>query len=169
MSEQWLSVTEALSAIKDHVGSGIGRSEHILESARKSGEVRHRNDVLVLAADDGIIQTVHGINADGRSVVHHIHPIRPADYDEFSEDDLLDWLSRQQFPDQKPDSKPAARRTPPEQARALKAMKAIYGKIPPQDEVSNPVLEQAVNKHLKQEGLEAVKKDAIQRAAGRRR
>jgi hypothetical protein len=61
-----------------------------------------------------------------------------------------------------------ARRTPPEQARALKAMKAIYGRIPPQDEVSNSVLEQAVNKHLKQKGLEAVKKDAIQRVAGRR-
>jgi hypothetical protein len=60
-------------------------------------------------------------------------------------------------------------RTSPEQERALKAILAIYGKIPPQGEVSNPVLEQAVNKHLKQEGLEAVKKDTIQRATGRRR
>jgi hypothetical protein len=60
------------------------------------------------------------------------------------------------------------RRTPPEQARALKAIKAIYDRIPPQDEVSNPVLEQAVNNYLKQEGLEAVKRDAILRAAGRR-
>jgi hypothetical protein len=48
-------------------------------------------------------------------------------------------------------------------------MNAIYDRIPPQNEVSNPVLEQAVNRYLKQEGLEAVKKDAIQRAAGRRR
>jgi hypothetical protein len=67
-----------------------------------------------------------------------------------------------------PPAKPR-RRTSPEQARALKAIKAIYGRIPPQDEVSNTVLDQAVNKHLKQEDLEAVKKDAIQRAAGRRR
>jgi hypothetical protein len=62
-----------------------------------------------------------------------------------------------------------ASRTPPEQARALKSIIAIYGRIPPQDEVSNPVLEQAVNKDLKLKNLEPVKKDAIQRAAGRRR
>jgi len=42
---------------------------------------------------------------------------------------------------------PKPRRTSPEAARALKAIKAIYGKIPLQDEVSNPRLEQAVNKH----------------------
>jgi hypothetical protein len=62
----------------------------------------------------------------------------------------------------------APHRTSPEQARALKAIKEIYGRIPPQDEVSNSVLDHAVNKHLKEKGLESVKKDALMRAAGRR-
>jgi hypothetical protein len=72
------------------------------------------------------------------------------------------------FGSMKSAKKPRRARTSPEQARALKAMKALYGGIPPQDEVSNSVLNQEVNKYLKQEGLEPVKKDAIQRVAGRR-
>ncbi len=63
---------------------------------------------------------------------------------------------------------PRARRAMPEQARALKAIMAIYDRIPSQDEVSNSVLEQAVSKHLKEKGLEPVKKDSTLRAAGRR-
>jgi hypothetical protein len=62
-----------------------------------------------------------------------------------------------------------ARRFGPETARALKAIKAIYDTIPPQDEVSTPVLDKTVNKYLKQQNLEPVKRDAIQRATGRRR
>ena len=45
-------------------------------------------------------------------------------------------------------------RTSPEQERGKMAMMEIYGKIPPQTEVANKVLDQAVNKHLKQKGLE---------------
>jgi len=156
MSERWLTTEEAAAAIRAHVGCSIGRSQAILADARASREVRfeYPDNRVRLWADDGIVDARPPILIGGTKSVN--------------EADLLDWLSRQPFPDQKP-AKPVARRTPPEQARALKAMKALYGRIPPQDEVSNPVLEQAVNKHLKQEGLREVKKDAIQRAAGRRR
>jgi hypothetical protein len=176
MSEQWITFEEAVDIVRAHLGASIGRSQAMTNAARASGEVRFQNlaDPVLLLADDGLVgmslrpgsMNCSGVTADGRSIIHRA---TSANMSQVSKDDLLDWLSRQQFPDQKPDSKPAVRRTPPEQARALKAMKAIYGRIPPQNEVSNPVLEHAVNKYLKQEGLKAVKKDAIQRAAGRRK
>jgi hypothetical protein len=60
------------------------------------------------------------------------------------------------------------KRTAVEQARALTAIMAVYGRIPPQTEIPNKVLEQAVNQHLKSQGGLPVKADALQRAAGRR-
>jgi hypothetical protein len=65
--------------------------------------------------------------------------------------------------------KRALTRTKAEQERAKTAMMEIYGKIPPQTEVSNKVLGKAVNENLEQKGLKAVKADALQRAAGRRK
>jgi hypothetical protein len=61
------------------------------------------------------------------------------------------------------------KRTPVEQARALTAITAVYGRIPSQTEIPNKVLDQAVNQYLKSKGLPPVKADAIQRAAGRRK
>jgi hypothetical protein len=66
--------------------------------------------------------------------------------------------------------KPTRNKASPEQERALKALHAIYGdRIPPQNEVSNKVLEKIVNDRLHADGLQKVKPDALQRAAGRRR
>jgi hypothetical protein len=65
---------------------------------------------------------------------------------------------------------PTPHRTSPEQARALKALRALYGeKIPPQEEVANKVLESRANGWLKENDLLPVKPDALQRAAGRRK
>jgi hypothetical protein len=63
----------------------------------------------------------------------------------------------------------ASTRTKVEQERAKMAIMAVYGRIPSQTEIPNKVLEQAVNQHLKSEGLPTVKADALQRAAGRRK
>jgi hypothetical protein len=115
MSERWLTFREAVEIVRVHLGVGIGRAEARTNAARASGEVRFQNpaDPVLLMADDGLVgmdmrpgaQDKAGVTADGKLIKHRI--ISTSAF-QISKDDLLDWLGRQQSPDQKPDSKPAA-------------------------------------------------------------
>lgn len=78
MSERWLAIEEAREAIKLRLETSAGRAEAVLETARKSGEVRTEEPIF--------------LNMDG---VVGMRPLTQVGERRFSEADLLDWLGRQ--------------------------------------------------------------------------
>jgi hypothetical protein len=101
MSERWLTIEEAREAIKLRLETSAGRAEAVLETARKSGEVRFSNpaDPVLLMADDGLVgmdmrpgaQNKGGVDRDGKPTFHRL---AARNSDCISKEDLLDWLDR---------------------------------------------------------------------------
>jgi hypothetical protein len=86
-AKPWLSFREAVEIVQARLDASIGRSEALVRAAQTSGEVRARvagindsrpGEAVLLLHDDGILG------------VGHATAIR------LSENDLLDWLDRQQ-------------------------------------------------------------------------
>lgn len=104
MTGQWLTIGQAVALVRQRLGGSEGHSQKILGDARASGEVRVRPadpDPVLLMADDGLIGTdfrpgprsIHGIDADGKLIVHDLAQ-QPRNGETISEDDLVDWLDR---------------------------------------------------------------------------
>ncbi|TYL87801.1 hypothetical protein [Bradyrhizobium cytisi] len=104
MTERWLTTGQAVALVRQRLGGSEGHSQKILRDARASGEVRARPadpDAVLLIADDGLIGTdfrpparsIHGIDADGKLIVHNLAQ-EPRNGETISEHDLIDWLDR---------------------------------------------------------------------------
>lgn len=127
MSEQWLTYQEALEIVRAHISCSIGRAEATLQAARKSHEVRFENpaDPILLLADDGIVGMRHSMQLTGHRSI--------------SNDDLLDWLSREHPPQENPATKPKKQhcsqdKTTPKQRAIAAAIKACFpGGLPADD------------------------------------
>jgi hypothetical protein len=110
MSDEWITFREAAGIVRAHLDLSRGRSEAVTRAARASGEVRIQNPLVL--NDDGLVgmgvrpgaMNKDGVTADGKHLVRTL----PVGEIQISKDDLLDWLSRQQHPEQKPASKPDA-------------------------------------------------------------
>ena len=69
MNEPWLSFQEAVAAIRRRLKTSIGRSEALLRAACSSGDIRSRDERVILS-DDGIVsmdQRPGAINKGGVS------------------------------------------------------------------------------------------------------
>jgi hypothetical protein len=92
MSERWLTIDEASAIVRSHLQSSAGRAEAVLETARKSLEVR--TDEPIFLNDDGVVG---------------LRPPIQIGFRRFSEVDLLDWLDRSYPPEAKPKARPGGR------------------------------------------------------------
>lgn len=80
MSERWLNTAEAEAAVLKHISGSVGRAQAVLRAATKSGEVRMQRPLVL--NDDGVV--------GARAIVIGEKLV--------NEDDLLDWLQRNQGP-----------------------------------------------------------------------
>ena len=96
-AERWLSFQQAVQVAIHHGGISIGRAEHLVRSAKASGEVRIKKyyDPVLLTAEDGIVGMdlrpgAMKVTADGKELLRGI--------DQLDGDDLRDWLRRHLSP-----------------------------------------------------------------------
>jgi hypothetical protein len=156
MSERWLTFEEARDAVKSGLATSVGGAEALVESARKSGEVRTEEPIFLNM--DGIVGT---------------RPLTQVGERRFSEDDLLDWLGRHHTEAAaSPEPKPRARN---KRSRVVSAIQELWPDGPPDQSVlSNSLLCKKVGDWLKADcqkqnvPVAIPSDDTIWRAAGRK-
>jgi hypothetical protein len=87
--ERWISFPQMVEIVRSRYSMSIGRAEKVVKDAIASGEVRRLQDPVLLVADDGVVDLRPG------PIVRRL----------YSEDDFLDWLSRQTSLQGKPATK----------------------------------------------------------------
>jgi hypothetical protein len=141
--EMWITFREAVPLVRDRIGASVGRAEALVREARKSGEVRPApgNPLNYLGGDDGLDME---ITARKQAIL---------EAQKFSQDDLLDWLTRHAAP-----AVPEDAGEPSEGAktrRALKALRALWGDAGPPEHMALKLICSEVRRYLKeQEGAE---------------
>lgn len=131
MSEEWLSLAEAVETVRSRFNTSVGRAQGVVKQARASGEVRENGARHQLPAGGFLLGDDDGI-ADFDQRPGDLKAIAQTDLDvlmagpRLSKSDFLYWLDRQV-----PQDKPVA--TAPKQRRRLKsgaveqAILAVWG------------------------------------------
>ena len=115
--ERWISFPQMVGIVRSRYSMSIGRAEKVVKDAIASGEVRRRPEPRsLLVYDDGALDmnlrpgaiNKGGVTPDGKLLVQ---PLRRL----YSEDDFLDWLSRQTSLQ----GKPATKQTKPAELKPV--------------------------------------------------